>query len=336
MYAKIFAQIFDSSLADDLDLRHFFMDLLILADSDGVVDMTPSAIAGRTRYPIDRVRAHLETLEKPDPESRTSDSEGRRIKRLDDHRTWGWVILNYDRFREIASDDQRKEKTRARVSRYREKDKTSPKTGTVTEALHVTPSNACNAIQIQKQIQIHKQKQDDDPPPDEAKTLLDNVCPQSSAPVRTCPQPSTPKKPKEFKCGYDAPAIWARVFKSWNHREWVWFTQHWKPFWEIANALNEKEFKDVVTRFMKTDDAYLQKRGFQPIDLLKSMGAFAPKPRIPAHLDTGGIGNGTISATPATATEPNPYFDTEPVFDDGPIPRIRADTQPGTGRHDPR
>lgn len=121
MYAKVFQQIFDSSIADDHRLRHFFMDLLVLADSDGVVDMTPSAIAARTRIPLEEVVAHLKRLEEPDTESRTPDENGRRIERLDEHRSWGWHIINYHKFREIASEEQRKSKTRERVRKFREK-----------------------------------------------------------------------------------------------------------------------------------------------------------------------------------------------------------------------
>jgi hypothetical protein len=34
MYAKMFKDIFDSSIADNRDLRHFFMDMITLADID--------------------------------------------------------------------------------------------------------------------------------------------------------------------------------------------------------------------------------------------------------------------------------------------------------------
>jgi len=97
------------------------MDLLVLADRDGVVDMTHEAIARRTNRPISIIRETIAKLESPDAASRTPDDDGRRIKRLDEHRDWGWMITNYDRFRLIASDEQRREKTNARVSRYRAK-----------------------------------------------------------------------------------------------------------------------------------------------------------------------------------------------------------------------
>jgi len=132
VYAKIFSQIFDSSLADDYELRHFFMDLLVLADSDGVVDMTETSIAARTRIPLEKVKSHLVTLCNADVRSRTPDDDGKRIKLIDDHRDWGWIIINYDKFRDIASDMQRREKTRLRVKKHRDK---------VRCNAHVTPSN---------------------------------------------------------------------------------------------------------------------------------------------------------------------------------------------------
>lgn len=120
MYAKVFSQIFDSSIADDYELRHFFMDLLVLADSDGVVDMTETSIAARTRIPVGKVKNHLVTLCDADERSRTKTDNGRRLKLIDDHRDWGWLIINYDKFRDIASDLQRREKTRLRTKKYRE------------------------------------------------------------------------------------------------------------------------------------------------------------------------------------------------------------------------
>ncbi len=132
MYAKVFAQIFDSSIADDYKLRHFFMDLLVLADINGVIDMTPTAIAGRTRIPLAEVTAHLAALEQPDPESRTPNHDGRRIAKLDDHRSWGWCIINYEKFRAIASEEQRRSKTRERTKKWRESQQKTARDVSVT------------------------------------------------------------------------------------------------------------------------------------------------------------------------------------------------------------
>lgn len=121
MYAKIFDQIFDSSIADDYELRHFFMDLLVLSDQNGMVDKTPHAISARTRVPLEKVMSYLKRLEEPDKYSRTPDNEGRRIQRLDEHREWGWVVLSYARFRDLATHRQRNEEMKEKIKRLKDR-----------------------------------------------------------------------------------------------------------------------------------------------------------------------------------------------------------------------
>ena len=121
MFAKVFEQIYDSSIAENYLTRLVFEDMLTLADINGVVDKTHEAISRRTNVPIDVVKKGIVELEKPDGRSRRPDEDGRRIVRLDDHRDWGWLIVNYEYYRKIASEDQRREKTRSRVQKFREK-----------------------------------------------------------------------------------------------------------------------------------------------------------------------------------------------------------------------
>lgn len=121
MFAKVFEQIFDSSIAEDYQVRLVFEDMLTLADIDGVVDKTPEALSRRTNVPIDIIKKAIAVLESPDPISRRSEAEGRRLIRLDDHRDWGWLIVNYKYYRELASEEQRRAKTRERVNKYRDK-----------------------------------------------------------------------------------------------------------------------------------------------------------------------------------------------------------------------
>ena len=84
------------------------MDLIVLAESDGTVDMTLEAISGVTRVPLDDLKSAISILEKPDPQSRTPDEQGARIVRLDEHRNWGWRIVNYEKYRLIRSTTDRK------------------------------------------------------------------------------------------------------------------------------------------------------------------------------------------------------------------------------------
>lgn len=150
MFAKVFTQIFDSSIVERPEVRFTFTDLLTLCDCDGVVDMTHEAIARRTNRPIEVIRETIAELEGPDPRSRTKDFDGARIKRLDDHRDWGWLIINYSKFRQIASEQQRREKTLARVHKHRQ---TKPLPS-------VTVCNARNAKQKQREKQKNKEKEE--------------------------------------------------------------------------------------------------------------------------------------------------------------------------------
>jgi hypothetical protein len=121
MFAKVFSQIFDSSIADDYLVRHVFIDFLILADRHGVVDMTVEAIARRTNVPEEMVRRGIERLTQPDKSSRSHVEEGRRLVLLDSHREWGWQIVNYQHYRNIVDEESRKAYFRDKQRAYRSK-----------------------------------------------------------------------------------------------------------------------------------------------------------------------------------------------------------------------
>jgi hypothetical protein len=107
IFVKIHGQILDSSIADDYLLRHVFEDLLKLADSDGVVDMTHQAIAARTRVPIEIIIEKIDELMKPDYASRSFKANGARLVLLDpQQRSWGWRIVNYKHYRDKVRDEE--------------------------------------------------------------------------------------------------------------------------------------------------------------------------------------------------------------------------------------
>lgn len=120
VYAKVFEQILDSSLAEDFQVRHVFEDLLKLADREGDVDRTHESIARRINCPLEMVRRAIAELEKPDPTSRTKDHAGRRIIRLDQHRDWGWKIVNHAYYRQLQTEDDKREQAKLRMRKYRE------------------------------------------------------------------------------------------------------------------------------------------------------------------------------------------------------------------------
>lgn len=126
LYARVFLQILDSSLADDWQTRHVFEDLLKLCNQDGVVDMTREAISRRTNTPQSVVDRALEMLEAADPRSRDPEESGRRIVRLDDHRDWGWRIVNFQKYDIIRANSDLRAWNAVRMAHYRANRKTPP------------------------------------------------------------------------------------------------------------------------------------------------------------------------------------------------------------------
>lgn len=142
MYGKIFASMYEGTLYGQWEAIVTMQQLIVLCDQDGIVEMTPPAIAARTSIPLEYIEKGLRILAEPDPYTRTPGNEGRRIELIDPDRPWGWRIVNHQLYRNLASEAERREKTRERVRKHREKQRdTGCNAG-------VTPSNASNAIQI--------------------------------------------------------------------------------------------------------------------------------------------------------------------------------------------
>lgn len=123
VYAKLFTSIYHGTLRGNSHGLLVFTNLMAHADSTGHVDVHPRAIAEEVGLTINQVRAALDMLEAPDEESRSPENEGRRIVRLDEHRAWGWRIVNYVKYRSIRSEEDRREQNRLAQAKWREKNK---------------------------------------------------------------------------------------------------------------------------------------------------------------------------------------------------------------------
>lgn len=110
MYGKLFASMYEGSLGKKGPWEAIvtLQQLVILADQDGTVDMTPDAISRRTTIPLEIVEKGLSALQESDPESRSPNEDGRRIVLLSDSRSWGWRIVNYAYYRAIRSAEERR------------------------------------------------------------------------------------------------------------------------------------------------------------------------------------------------------------------------------------
>lgn len=123
MYGKVFESMFDGTLASRGPWQALvtFQQLIVLSSPDGVVDMTAHAISRRTSIPLDIIETGIAALMTPDPESRTPDEEGRRIVLLEDHRNWGWQIVNHRKYQALRNAEERREYMRVAQATRREK-----------------------------------------------------------------------------------------------------------------------------------------------------------------------------------------------------------------------
>jgi len=119
MYGKLFSSMYEGTLYGQWQAIVTLQQLVILADADGVVDMTPPAIAARTSIPLDIIEAGLKQLSEADRYSRTPAEDGRRIVPVDPDRPWGWQIVNYRYYRDLASREDKKAKDRERLAAKR-------------------------------------------------------------------------------------------------------------------------------------------------------------------------------------------------------------------------
>ena len=143
--------MFDGTLAADWKALVTFQQLIILADKEGFIDITPAALSRRTGIPVDILEHGIEKLEQPDKYSRSDTSDGCRIARLDEHRPWGWQIINYEKYRDLATQEGRRDQNRARQQRHRDRQKGKEGSVTINNA-DVTHDNA--ALQMSRHIDI--------------------------------------------------------------------------------------------------------------------------------------------------------------------------------------
>lgn len=128
-HTPVFRSLWEGSMVGRADPQLVFLFLLGHADPDDRVDIHPSAIAALTGIPIERVIEALRYLEEPDEMSRRADHDGRRIIRLDEHRSWGWTIVNRSFYKNLHSEERRRRQNRDAKQRERQRTSSSVSDG---------------------------------------------------------------------------------------------------------------------------------------------------------------------------------------------------------------
>ena len=101
-YTPVFRSIFEGTLCGQYPDTAAWLFMLALADKHGHVDKTPQYISAVTGMPVDELAGCIERFMQPDPASRSSAEEGRRLVLIDPSRSSGWRIVNHEKYREKA------------------------------------------------------------------------------------------------------------------------------------------------------------------------------------------------------------------------------------------
>ena len=115
-YTKLFSSIVTSTVWDqDPDVCKVWITLMALSDQYGEVQSSVPGLANAARLPREAVEKALAIFLAPDPDSRTTDHQGRRIEKCDG----GWVLLNHAKYRERQSQYERRAKAAEKKRRQR-------------------------------------------------------------------------------------------------------------------------------------------------------------------------------------------------------------------------
>lgn len=131
MYNRLFTKILDSSIwLEPSNTRIVWVTLLAAMDEDGYAHFSAiENLAARARVNVKETQKAIDCFTSPDPSSANPDNDGRRVERV----PGGFLILNANHHRQTLNREIRREQTRIRVARHREK--LNGNTSGVTEAL---------------------------------------------------------------------------------------------------------------------------------------------------------------------------------------------------------
>jgi RNA polymerase-interacting CarD/CdnL/TRCF family regulator len=119
MYNKLFTKILDSSIwTESATTRIVWLTFIAAMDETGFVPFASvKNVAHRAIVSVEEAEAAVACLESPDVDSSDPENEGRRIERV----TGGWIVLNAEKYRAIATREHQKELNRNRVANYRKR-----------------------------------------------------------------------------------------------------------------------------------------------------------------------------------------------------------------------
>lgn len=206
--AETFIPLFSSTIRSSLwslsgDCLKVFLTLALEAGPDGVIVASVDGIRRIVDMPIEQVRAHIATLESPDPHSkdlgRNPKCDGRRLERLHN----GWRVVNLEWYREEA---------RRQAELFRKRQWWSEKGTAARRGARRTETETYPEMEMERETETD---------------LGSEGSPEGSAPATPAPAAAAAPKAKR----YPKVSSWKRVPESWagpndSHRaqaiEWGW------------------------------------------------------------------------------------------------------------------
>lgn len=135
MYVKLFSSILDSSIwSENYPTRLVWITMLAMADAEGLVKASVSGIARRAAVTRKEAEAAMKLLLAPDKDRPDQPHDGRRLEVIEG----GWSVLNYEKYREIRTQQQLRDALRQK--KHRERSRVSRDTSQEAEAASASAS----------------------------------------------------------------------------------------------------------------------------------------------------------------------------------------------------
>lgn len=121
-FTKLFNSIITSSIwSEDDKTRLMWITMLAASDAQGFVTGSIPGMAAISRMSVEDAEKSIKALTKPDPYSRSKEYDGRRLLECEG----GWLIANYQKYRQKRDPEKRRQQNREAQRRYKRKQKVS-------------------------------------------------------------------------------------------------------------------------------------------------------------------------------------------------------------------
>lgn len=115
-YTKLFQTIITSTIWNESnDCKALWITILALKGKDHICRATVPSLAKLNNLSIEDTEKHLKKFQEPDPYSRSTEFDGRRIQRVDG----GWLVLNGNKYSQLMRSAERTEYVKEKVREHR-------------------------------------------------------------------------------------------------------------------------------------------------------------------------------------------------------------------------